>query len=254
VPRPSPIQNDIRKLAREIYEERRACFAEPPEYRKVCLAEFPGFDRAFYDQTAATLMADGFRLVGDFEDVRASARRPDQRAVERLLCASEGWAWAVIWQHRSRGRLRLQELGGDYEGRTTNLRYVALHTAFSDDSLLITSNTKGRGFLEDDPVPGLTRQALTPNAPAPAVLKLHRATVEQMAAPPGARTVIPARSFVEAAAADLRIRAKMRAYLEGIGFVDVSRELAQWRKYLSGDVLKILEAELEALKLEVRPT
>ena len=239
---PAGIQAEIRKLAREAYERRKAAYASPPEWRDVAPAEFPQLDRGFYERVSQDFIAAGFHWIGDKENVALSRAYPEQQTFVRWFLGEAGTINASAWHVRPLARARFEALlHGD--GRAS-VRGVSLCTEFADGTFLLTDNVKGQdtGIA----VPGIDVQRLGQQAPPASLLKLHRAaTADRLAG--GARAA-PAADPDAVLASARRLHDRTAEHLARTGYFNVAHELSCWREHVSPDVCRLLVAELAALQ------
>jgi hypothetical protein len=237
---PASIQTEIRELARLFYERRKAAYASPPQWQEVSPTSFPHLDLRFYDRASQEFISNGFRWLGDKENVTVSRLFPEQQTFLRGFLGDDGATSASIWHTRLLGRARVMMMTRDVN---VGIRGVALASEFEDGSFVITSNVKGHDSGID--VPRVTTQRLGQQAPISSLLKLHRSAVAERKA--AAAIVVRARNVNDVLASGQRLQDQAAAHMAEIGYFDEAVETARWRDSLSPDSLRLLFAELRAL-------
>ncbi|MEM8874796.1 MAG: hypothetical protein AAGD32_11135 [Planctomycetota bacterium] len=164
------ILSNMRGTGRHPAGHRRGrLYMRDHEFREV--TDLTGFDRAWYDNLQRDLEREGFRHLGDVEDLDVEDVTGN-RVILRLLSDDKG-TLAALAQHVPGGFKRL---------RDKDLRIVDLETeltADGDDSqylLVSTSNTDG---LDEGGAAGVRLNRLPPDATLEDLLLTHRGEVEQ---------------------------------------------------------------------------
>jgi len=237
---PATIRAEIRELARSFYERRKAAHTTPPEWRDVSPAQFPHLDVSFYDRVSSELIVEGFRWLGDKENVALSRLLPDLQTFVRGFVGDDGSTSASVWHVRPLGRARVASM---IRNDRNEVRAVALSTEFEGRTFVLTSNVKGHDGGHD--VPGIESQRLGQQAPASSLLKVHRIAVAQRISAGG--IVVRARDAEDLLAGGLRMHELTAAHLARVGYFNEALETARWRDRLSPDSLRLLLAELRAL-------
>jgi hypothetical protein len=238
---PQEIRAAIEDVARRLYASRKAAHAKAPEWEPTSPAQFPQADPTFYDAAARALAADGFRPLGDFEDV--TLRGSETHSFWRFLLSPDGAIVASLSHIRSQGRQRVREVA---LGEATNVRCVSLSTEFTDGTFLITDNLKGRGIEWPRPATW-TVQRLGQAAPVQSLLAVHRAELARQAEAPHRRAPVALGDVNDVFRSYERYRSAMNQHLRAVGYIDHKLERKLWLEAMTPDVADLLAEEIDRL-------
>ena len=115
-------------------------FDPGPQFQPVVLEDLDGLDLDFYSETTQFLEAEGFRQVGDVEDLTATRRSPSQRTCIRLFVEPSGTTLAAIYRIPTSGFTSLVKV-------VTSLQFVEFQTEWTRGDFLSTTNN---GFGEQN--------------------------------------------------------------------------------------------------------
>jgi hypothetical protein len=239
---PIEIQAEVKKLARAIYDGRKALYASPPQWRSASLTEFPHLDLGFYERATAEVVAEGFALLADQENVVASRAWPEFQTVVRGFLGDGGATTAGVWHTRPLGRTRTLAIERGTGG--ASIRGVSFATEFDDGAFLLTNNVKGHDLGVD--IPGVEVQRFGQQAPIAGLLKVHRAAVQRRVEGGGGAGVRHAKDLADVMESGRRHHALAAAHMARIGYFDEAHGRAQCDR-LSHDVLRMLLRELAEL-------
>lgn len=187
-----------------------------PEYAPVDPSGFPGHQRRFAAGMHRQLVRAGFAKLGDYDPVHLSAPlarkqmvtiyvRADGRTTAAVFSIKPPWSGFRAW------------LALFVKGRHRPANVVELETAFSDGTVVSTSNAGATNPFGQGPR-FLQEKLATATAPA-AILERHEARVDEYAAAHPAASVIEIRTIEEVTAQQARQVAAKNAYRRSIGFV-----------------------------------
>jgi hypothetical protein len=245
---PQEIRAAIEDVARQIYAARKSAHARPAEWEPTSPQQFPQTDPTFYDSVAATLASQGFRPLGDFEDV--TKRGSDTHSFWQFLLSGDGVVVASLAHVRSQGRRRLREVE---VGEATNVKCISLTTEFTDGAFLITDNLKGRGVEWPRPA-GWTVQRLGQAAPVTSLLAVHEAERCRLAEPPLRRAPVALPDVADVQNSSERYRSAMNQHLRDAGYLDERLERKRWLEVMTPDVAAMLAEEITRLRRNDDPT
>ncbi|MEO6436544.1 MAG: hypothetical protein ABIP55_12405 [Tepidisphaeraceae bacterium] len=212
--------------ADQILTTQKALYSGLHEFRQADPREFRGADLAFYDNTQKYLERQGFRALGDVEDVTATREFPQMRSFLRVLSGDAGAVTAAVYHVNLRGLFRLMQFFGAVPKQ---LKIIDLETELSDGTFLVTCNFKGADTT--GPVPRITRFQYSSETTAEELLRLHREQVEQARRRDAAVVPVLARTLEEVLASQNRLQEIKNAHKQKMGFMD-SKELesiaGQW--------------------------
>lgn len=130
--REAPVDNATSWLA--------TAYAEPHELVQVSSTAFPDADLEYYDLARGQLEREGYRWLGDIEDLSLSRLSPETRTFMRVMVDAGGMIRAAVYHVRPRGmivllqaalriprELRVVELVTEVRGRflsTSNTQHV----------------------------------------------------------------------------------------------------------------------------------
>ena len=233
-----------RRSAKAILDTQKKLYSERHEYRTVSAHDFRDLDLAYYDETQAWLEAQGFRHLGDVENVTLARTMPRARAFIRSMVSADGTISAGVYDVRLKSWMRLLQR---LFVLPRDMRTLDLETELSDGTFVATSNNLGADAMT--PPPGLDR-SLYPRETLPEeLLSCHTRAVKQaLASSPGV-TAVAHRTLDELLEAEHRLQAMKNAHRKSIGYVD-RRELARIDGGKNPQAAQELADEIEAIKAE----
>lgn len=174
-------RRSARRGAARVVADAEALFAGRHEYASVDPARYPWLDLGYYDRTRARLEGEGFRQLGDVEDLTLTRQNPGMHTFVRVMSGDSGRITAGIYQVRLRGPMAVFQWVGIVPRR---IRVVELESELSDGRFLVTANTRG---LDSTPMPAAVEGERLPLAtPLEQQLARHRRRLEAtLAASPG---------------------------------------------------------------------
>lgn len=177
-------RSPARSVARRVVKLQQSVYSGRHEYRVVSAAEFADLDLGFYDQTQAWFESQGFRYVGDVQNVTLARTMGWGRSFARFMVSADGAIAGCCYDIRICGWMRLLQVVGLLP---RDLRTVELESGFGDGTFLVTCNTKG--LDRTSPPSGLVRQQFEHDTTPEWLLGSHRAARQQLlAAGPGLAT------------------------------------------------------------------
>jgi len=160
----------FRRGAKKIIRLQKSLYEGRHEFRDVSPSEFPFLDLGFYDSKRDRLEKQGFRHMGDIEDVTAQKAVPSVKAFIRVMLSGDGAIVAGIYHARMFGRMRfMQSLGALTPD--DKMKVVDFETEFTNGLFLVTSNTEGTDRTGD--VKGIVRIQRPPETPLEQIYRLH---------------------------------------------------------------------------------
>ncbi len=159
----------VRRGARQTVEMNRALYSGSHEFAAVSAADFGRLDLAFYDRMRSLLEAEGFRYLGDVEDLTITRQSPSLRTFIRAMSGDRGEVMASFYHVKARGWMALLQGVGLIPRR---LKMLDLESELSDGSWVITANAL---HLDTTPAPeSMDLERLPVRTPAPELLARHR--------------------------------------------------------------------------------
>ncbi len=164
-----------RRGAREALEMNKALYSGTHEFVGVDPTQFRRVDLRYYDSTRSWLEREGFRMLGDVEDLTVTRQSPLLRTFIRVLSGDDGTVVAGIYHVRPTGFMRLLQAIGLMP---RNMRVLDLQTEFDDGRFVVTSNTEG---VDTTTSPSSILLHRVPLAKRPdRLLSLHRQRVREL--------------------------------------------------------------------------
>ncbi len=211
-----------REAAKKILAEQRAFNKAPPEYVVVSPRDFSRLDLNFYDATQQWLEQQGFVLLGDIENRKATQRLPGICAFTRTLRSADGLigagvqhylyevqgVWRRVW-------CRIKNWG--YLGPRVESRLVSFGTRLSDGTELATSVTSGTDVSSD--MPGLLVCKLPEATPLDEVLATHRERLRRWLGGHPEGHPVPAWTLEESITSSYEWHDRIMAHQRSIGYV-----------------------------------
>ena len=235
------IATDPSDAADEIVRMQKALYSEPHEFRVVRAADFRDVDIDFYDRTRQFFESQGFRFLGDIEDVTATKEFPQMRTFLRVMAGDDGATQLAIYHLKMRGFFRLLQLIGVLP---RNVKQIDLETEMSDGSFVVTANAEGVDTT--GAVPRVHRFLHPRDTPAADLLRLHREQVEQATRRDPALQPVRVRTLDHLIQAQHRLQAMKNAHKASFGYMD-AKELRQIAGEDS-DAVRDLAAEFDRRK------
>ncbi len=167
-------RRSARRGAREILETNRALYSGTHDFVGVDPSRFGWLDLRFYDRLRSVLEQQGFRFLGDVEDVTVTQQTPSLRTFLRAMAGDHGRVIAGFYQVRARGATALLQWLGILPRR---LEVLDLESELADGRWIATSNTEA---IDTTPVPDAVDLLRLPLATPPeVVLERHRERLER---------------------------------------------------------------------------
>jgi hypothetical protein len=163
----------VRRAAKEIHRGLGEAYKKRHQYIEVDSSDFSFLDLRYYDETAAILEAEGFKRLGDFEDVTLTMAFPTTRTFVRSLVNADGSIRVGIYHSKRRG------LGSLFLGVTgvRSVKVVDFESEFSDGRFLLTSNAALASSIAQSPA--ILCEYLPSSTPMTEMLNLHRQRVAE---------------------------------------------------------------------------
>lgn len=128
-----------RRGARKTLEQSEALFSGTHEFVSVDPSRFDWLDQGYYDDTRFRLEAEGFRCLGDVEDLTLTEQHPNMRTFIRVMSGDRGQVTVGIYQVKLTGLMAVFQWIGLIPRRA---RVLELESELSDGRFLVTNNTK----------------------------------------------------------------------------------------------------------------
>ena len=235
---PAPIKKAQKAAARRILEFHKAIYAsEPYEYQIVQASDFPELDHEFYERVRSCLEAQGFRFLGDRENVTLTRLAPDSRMFVRTMVSADGTIFGGVY-HMKQRRAR---------NYPAEIRTIEFETEFSDGTFLTTNNSLARTL----PVPGIEAERLAVETPPDELLRIHRERLARVAASRPYLAATKVQTMEDGIAFQHRMQAVKARHKQSIGYTNVqSVEKALGRSLLLPE--RTFAAEIEKLSEDER--
>jgi|GEM_PF-1502389 len=130
------------------------------EFRLVNAADYPGLDHYFYDQTQLSFEGNGFRTLGDLENVTLTKVLPNSRKFRRAMVGPNGDIVASIIHIKSR------------VANKPDRRLVELQSELSDGSYINTNNSSNATISRSEP--RLTHVLCASQTSFEEMIRIHR--------------------------------------------------------------------------------
>lgn len=131
------------KDAEELLDMLLMTYSSNHEYAEVDPDDFKYLDLKYYERTWEKLRDEGFRFLGDIEDVTLSQVHPRMRSFIRCLVSGDGSVMAGIYHVRPRGWWRVLV----WFGLLKQTRVLDLETEFTDGCFVCTSNAEQAAMM-----------------------------------------------------------------------------------------------------------
>lgn len=221
--------------AAHILDLQRAVYGERHEYRTVDpRGDFPDADLAYYDAMREWFIGQGYRHVGDIEDLTLSRALPGMRAFLRIMLSGDGTVQVAIFD------VRPPEAAAEQSFRSVNAE-----VELSSGVFVSVDNNAGADLSPD--VPRIVRVKLPRETLSEEILRVARETAERLCAEePGAHPVVLA-GLDDVIASQHRAHEAKRAHYEGIGYMD-GETLMGYATEEQRDAAALLAPEIDRLK------
>ena len=213
------VPTDAAGAAEDILNQQKALYSGLHEFRAADPRDYSGADLGFYERAQKTLERNGFRFLGDVEDVTATREFPQMRSFLRVMSGDEGAVMAAIYHVKLRGLFRLMQFFGAVPKQ---LKMVDLETELSDGTFIVTCNSKGADTT--GAVPKIARFQYSIETTPEELLRLHREQIQQAQIREPRLVPVPARTLNEVLAAQNRLQEIKNAHKQKMGYMD-QREL-----------------------------
>jgi hypothetical protein len=234
---PKYLKRSRQAAARQIFELHKALYAGPHEYRTVEPEEFPELDIDFYERSLAWFKANGFRSLGDREDLTVTRTLPQNRTFIRSTVSADGTVLAAAYH------LRIRTPGFSSDSRT-----IEFSTEFSDGTYLTTSNALTTARTR--PIPGIRTSRYPAASPADELLRIHLGGLAERIQSQTALRATPVHTLDEFIEVLHRMESLQAAYKRETGFVSAADMREARGRELNAHELAIVE-EIEKLKAQV---
>ncbi len=139
-------RRSVTRAARSIQEQSQKLYSGRHEYREVGLDEFRGLDLSFYECSTSELRDAAFLLLGDVEDLTATAAAPNMRAAIRILTSADRLTTAAIYHVKVRGAIGLLLW---FFGKSS-IRTIEFES-YAESGLVIATSTSSLASSMDQP-------------------------------------------------------------------------------------------------------
>ncbi len=195
------------------------------EMRPVAAADFPEVSLQFYDGERDRLVAQGFKIIGDFVlPKRGVSIVKMPPAFRRMLISEDGWVLC-----------ELEQLPASFAGTPllhSERTSISFRTEFADGSLLKTTNSRIAGTA----CPGITRLRVPPKMGIDEMWSIHREALAEVRAAESGRIPKVLSEAEDLWQMVLREEALSRTHLESFGFYDAEEmEAVQGRRLTWSD-------------------
>jgi len=133
-------RNAVRRGARLALQTQQTLFHGSHAFAPADPAAFRRLDASFYAGLRETLEREGFRFLGDVEDLTITQQSPAMRTFIRVTSGDRGEVMASFYHVRPTGMVALLQAVGLVPRR---IQILDLETELSDGSWLITVNSQG---------------------------------------------------------------------------------------------------------------
>lgn len=231
-----------RKAARDILDMQKSVYSTRHEYQLTTPAAFADLDLPYYDHMHAWLASQGFRFLGDLENLTLSRAMPWGRTMIRRMVSSDGVISAAIYDVRPTGMLRvLQSIGMI----PRDFRTLDLASELSDGTFIVTSNTLGADTTT--PPPGIVTYRYPRPTPPQELFEYHVQGIRYvMSQRPGAQSLTCA-TLAESLESSHRAQDLRIAQHQAIGFMN-TEELDRITGGRMPDTVAAVGREIEAIK------
>ena len=163
----------VRKAIKGIRPSLDAAYQKRHQYVEVDPTDFSFLDLRYYNETAALLEAEGFKCLGDFEDVTLTMAFPATRTFVRALVGADGSIRVGIYHFERKGLSSLlYRVVGAHSAKV-----VDFESEFSDGRFLLTSNAALASSIAQPP--DILGRYLPSSTPLIEMLNLHRQRVAE---------------------------------------------------------------------------
>jgi hypothetical protein len=160
--------------AKKIHKQLEELYAGLHQFQEVTPREFPHIDTAHYDQCERWLAGQGFRKLGDIEDLTLSKVYPELRTFLRVFVSHDGSIAAACYDINPRGWMKLAQW---VRLMPRNFRTLDLETEFINGAFLRTSNALGKQLM--DAPPSISQNLLPDTTTFEDLLNAHSSAIHE---------------------------------------------------------------------------
>jgi hypothetical protein len=205
---PAPIKKARKAAANRVVELNKAVYgSEPYEYRMVQPLEFPELDSEFYDRARSWFQAQGFRFLGDRENVTLSRIMPQARTFIRTMVSADGTIFGGAYH------VKLQRV----RGLPAEARVIEFETEFSDGTFVTTSNAPATARTLE--VSGIHAERFPGETSADELLRTHRERLAGVAESRPPLTATRLKTMDDVISFQRRMQALGATYKHSIGYL-----------------------------------
>jgi hypothetical protein len=205
---PAPIKKARKAAANRVVELNKAVYgSEPYEYRMVQPSEFPELDSEFYDRARSWFEAQGFRFLGDRENVTLSRIMPQARTFIRTMVSADGTIFGGAYH------VRLQRV----RGLPAEARIIEFETELSDGTFVTTSNAPATARTLE--VSGIDAERFPGKTSPDELLRTHRERLAGLAESRPPLTATRLKTMEDVISFQRRMQALGAKYKHSIGYL-----------------------------------
>lgn len=231
-----------RSAAKSILDMQKKVFSARHEYRIVTPADFPEIALAYYEQMQHWLEFQGFRFLGDIENVTLSSTMRWARAFTRHMASSDSLTTAEFYDIHVRGWPRLLQMLGVLN---KDFRSIEFGSEFGDGSFVSVSNTLGANTTTPPEGVYVWRY---PRSTAPQqLLAFHAQAVQYLLAQKPGVSLVPHYTLADDIEANHRAQDLRIAHYQAIGYMN-REELSRIAGGAMPGVVENVATEIEAIK------
>jgi hypothetical protein len=236
---PSPIKKAQKAAAKRVMELNKTIYGpQPYEYRMVDASDFPELDRDFYDRMRSWFDAEGFRFLGDRENLTFSRVAPQSRTFIRTMVSADGTIFGGAYH------MKLKPV----QGWPAEVRTIEFETEFSDGTFVTTSNASVAARTL--PVPGIEAERFPAETPADDLLRDHRERLARIVESRPYLTATRLRTMEDVIWFQRRMQAVKAKHKQSIGYTSVEsiekargRPLQETERIFAAEIEKLSESE-----------
>jgi len=156
-------ESTITIAARQIIHKLDNLAEDGLEYNKVNPNDFFGLDLTYYSNMTNELVELGYKLIGDYENVKVNSRNPSSKTFLRWLISPDSY-WVVSVYHFLKTELGI------------SLKLIEVETELSDGIFLTTSNAvKASSIAKPDRI----RNVYSSNSSTTELLSIHMNRIKE---------------------------------------------------------------------------
>ena len=227
-------------------------FSGRHQFQIVTPLAFPGKRLGFYESTQRFLEGQGFRWLGDIEDLTLTETHPNMRTFIRCMISADGTISGGIYDVELKGWMRLLQLIGLLPRK---LQVLDLETEFNDGTYLCTSNSKGLDQL--DAPPSIRKIQYPQHTDLMDLLNVHRGVLAQWTAQDPEYLPLRISSLEEGLEAQHRMQDLQNSFRKQVGLLtreEARRMAGGWMSLGAEEILrehnKLASGELQVNKPE----